>query len=121
MPCDCSYMEASGLEVQLSRVACLLDELNGKKWKKSWWNGYHPDVYCKDTRNGDGLVTKLCSALQKVDVSKYSLEMQVWWRDHQEADRKRVKAELAAKKKQVDKTLALSKLTPYERRLLGIE
>lgn len=31
MPCDCSYMNANEKEIKLSQVACLLDELAGKK------------------------------------------------------------------------------------------
>ena len=30
MPCNGDYLAANGKEVQLSRVACLLDELDGK-------------------------------------------------------------------------------------------
>lgn len=44
----------------------------------------------------------------------------VWWEEHKERDRKRVAAELekATTKKQIKD--ALAKLTPRERRLLGL-
>lgn len=120
MPCNSGYMDATGDEVALSQVACLLDELNGKrKIDRSHWEGYHPDVYNKHV-NGDKLVAKLCSRLQSVDVTKYSLEMQMWWRDHQKADKERLKAELKQKKTKAAKAAALKKLNPYERRLLGV-
>lgn len=57
---------------------------------------------------------------KETDVTKHSLEMQVWWRDHQEADRQRVAREVSDSKTQTERNAALSKLTPYERRLLGL-
>ena len=65
----------------------------------------------------------LCEALQGLGdtVAKYSLEMQVWWRDHQDADRKRLQAELSATRDAVARARALTRLTSYERNLLGLE
>lgn len=120
MPCDSDYMRANDYEVRLSQVACLLDELNGKVGiDKSDWNGYHPKVYNRRV-DGDALVSELCGRLQPLDVSKLSLEMQVWWRDHQQADKARLEAEALQRKTEAEKTAALEKLTPYERSLLGL-
>lgn len=121
MPCNSDYMNASNRERELSRVACLLMEFDGKKYKKSWWDGYHPDVYgaCSKEK-ADQMVADLCSKLQSVeDVTKYSLEMQIWWRDHQAADKARLKKEISEQKKEADKQAALAKLSNYERKLLG--
>jgi hypothetical protein len=112
-------MEASGKEKQISRVACLLDELNGKEFSGSSWDGYHPAVYSRSV-DGDSLVVDLCRRLQSVDVTKYSLEMQIWWRDHQKADRERLEKEVAEQATEADKERALSKLTDYERKLLRL-
>lgn len=120
MPCNSDYMEADEREINESRVLCLLDELAGKKWKPEWWRGYHPKAYCKPS-SLDARVAALCKALQNVDVKKYSLEMQIWWRDHQAADKARLEEE---QKKVKDKRLldkALRKLSTYERKLLGIK
>jgi hypothetical protein len=46
--------------------------------------------------------------------------MQIWWRDHQAADRARVEEELAAAADAKAKKAAIAKLTPHERKLLGI-
>ena len=119
MPCDSSYMEANGLEIRLSQVACLLDELDGKGFDQAHWQGYHPRVYNQRV-DGDKMVAKLCKRLQSVDVKDYSLEMQIWWRDHQAADRARAEEELAAAKDAKAKKAAIAKLTPHERKLLGI-
>lgn len=120
MPCNSDYLESSGKEIELSRVACLLDELNGKdKIDPSHWSGYHPLVYNKIV-DRNALVSELCSRLQDVDISQCSLEMQIWWRDHQEADRKRLETELEEAKEKSERDAALAKLTPYERKLLGV-
>lgn len=110
-------MEPTRQERDLSRVACLIDELNGKKIDSTQWDGFHPRVYGQNVDN-NALVLELCSRLQNVDVTKYSLEMQIWWRDHQIADKKRVKEEVKKAKEQKDLENVLAKLTPYERKLL---
>ena len=92
MPCDSSYMEPSTHEKNASQVCCLLDELAGKNWKKNWYVGYHPEVYGQHF-DLDRKVSELCSKLRIVDATKYSLEMQIWWRDHQKADKEREDAE----------------------------
>ena len=122
MPCDGSYMDANKREIELSRVACLLDELDGKPIDKHDWSGYHPRAYgrARDVKRADAMVAQLCERLQAVDVKNYSLEMQMWWRDHQIADKARVEAELVATKNAEERKAALAKLTPHERRLLGL-
>jgi hypothetical protein len=123
MPCNSDYMAASGYEIALSRVACLLDEIEGKPINQSHWHGYHPRVYSRtpSKAEADEMVARLCSFLRDADVTRYSLEMQMWWRDHLKADQARIErehheAEQANKRKE-----ALSKLTPEERKALGLE
>ena len=122
MPCNSDYLDPNGFEVELSRVACLLDEISGKKWENPHWSGFHPAVYCKviGKAKADKMVDQLCKALQEVDVTKYSLEMQLWWRDHKAADEKRIQAQIEADAQQVDREAALAKLTDYERQLLDL-
>ena len=104
----------------MSKVACLLDELDGKKRiNQDHWRGYHPRVYSQRF-NADEMTAELCSRLQGVNVSDYSLEMQIWWRDHQEADKQRAKESLAKAKTEKQRKAALGKLTPHERKLLGL-
>lgn len=104
-------------------MAYLLDELAGMPIPDgAFSSGMHPSVYSQHLSKSqcDGMVTALCSRLQREDVSKYSLEMQIWWRDHQKADKERLEKELASKRWREDVDLALSKLTDYERELLGL-
>lgn len=121
MPCNSDHLMASHKEREMSKVACLLDELGGKKKiNRDHWDGYHPRVY-NERVDADAMVAELCSKLQSVDVSEYSLEMQIWWRDHQEADRRRAKAAIARAKTDKQRRAAMSKLTPHERKLLGLK
>ena len=126
MPCDSSYMEANQLEVHLSRTLMLLDELKTGKpvdTKSKDWDGYMAGVYCAGDlrKRADEATAELCDKLKKtVDVSKYSLEMQMWWRDHQEADRAREAKEKEAKAKEKLRATAMKKLTDKERDALGL-
>lgn len=124
MPCNSDYMEPSKREKHWSKVLCFLDELDGKPLDKHHWEGYHPTVYGQGFKreNADSSVAELCSRLQgEEDVTKYSLEMQIWWRDHQEADRERIEHELQRIKEKEDREAALAKLSDYERGLLGVK
>ena len=90
MPCDSSYMEPRGWEINLSRVYQLLDELDGGVIDKRAWEGYDERVYNKSSAQLDAKVAELCKRLEGVEYpSKYSLELQIWWRDHQAADKKK--------------------------------
>jgi hypothetical protein len=121
MPCNSDYLEATSLERELSKVACLLDEIAGKPCERRYAFGYHPRVYGKATRElGDQLVGELCNALQGADVSQFSLDMQIWWRDHQAADEERIQKETAIATLTFQRETALSKLTAHEQWLLGL-
>lgn len=57
-----------------------------------WGDGFDKRVYSKTITKEDldEKTAELCSKLKEIeDVSKYSLELQMWWRDHQIADQKR--------------------------------
>lgn len=92
MPCNSDYMDATSQEVSLSQVECIFDELDGIPFNKSARGGYHPRAYCKTTKELlDTRVAALCKRLKELpDITKYSLEVQIWWRDHQKADKKRL-------------------------------
>ena len=125
MPCNSDYLCASSRELEMSRVCCLLDELetgNPVDTGSSEWRGYHPKIYNKGSGKSadDALVATLCRRLKDVCVTDYSLEMQTFLRDHAKADLERQKKKLADKKAEEERKRALSKLTPGERKLLRI-
>ncbi len=124
MPCNSSYQDPTQFEIELSKVYALLDELETGNLKDGWNTGMDSRVYNKylDKSILDEKTAELCSKLQKIStrrLSKFSLEMQIWWRDHQAADKKRIQDEIKSKKLKEDKIAALKKLTKYERKLLG--
>lgn len=126
MPCNSDYMEASTREVAISRVLCLMDELEtglAVNTDHQWWRGYHPDVYnaSDGSPSDDEVVAELCRRLGEVeDISKYSLEMQVWWRDHQKADQVRKDGEELEQHRHRLRVSGLAKLSQEEREALGL-
>lgn len=125
MPCRTDYMEANAVEVELSRVLCLLGELRGEPFTREWWNGYHPQAYGNGRqRRVDMFAAQLCRKLQYMPASAItaqSLELQLWWRDHQAADMRHVAEDLAKARDAKNRRAALAKLTPYERQLLKLK
>lgn len=92
MPCDSSYMEPSTKELEMSKVATFLDEIKkGVEPAQNNLKGFHPNIYNNNLSDSqcDALVAELCKLCQEIDVTTYSLELQIWWRDHQAADMKR--------------------------------
>jgi len=120
-------MAPNNYEIELSRVACLLDEISGIPIDPTIYHGYargcHPQVRGGrlSDEEADAMVAELCKTLQSLDVTKYSLEMQMWWRDHQKADKARIEREIQSKKEKADRKAAIAKLTKYERKLLGLK
>lgn len=103
-------------------ILYLLEEIETGKLNKRYGSNStfvqlsHTELHNQMDKN----TAKLCSILQTKDVTQYSLEMQMWWRDHQIADKKRIQEELEAEKTEAARKRAIAKLTPYERELLGL-
>lgn len=115
-------MESTEFEKEFSRVYGLLDELETGKLAPGYGNGYDKRVYNRRATRQElnEKTEELCTKLQNADVTKYSLEMQIWWRDHQKADKARIEKEMNSEKTELEKEQAIAKLTEYERRLLGL-
>jgi hypothetical protein len=80
---------------------------------------------------GDKWVAELCgilSGLSKAKENKLvynaksadSRKLADWWEEHQAADKKRIADEKKKTKEDQERKTALSKLTPKERKLLGL-
>lgn len=122
MPCNSDYMNPTSLEKNLSVVYGLLDEIRTGKLPEDFGSGYDQRVYNKGLgkRHLDERVSELCSLLKVADVSRFSLEMQIWWRDHQNADEERENRERMEALAREIKERALVKLTEEEKAILGI-
>ena len=97
-----------------------------------------PDAYKVAALDGygnanllDRVTNDLCTLLQRLDDeviervvydahNKYARDMATWWEEHQEQDEKRLRLELNAINERLDKEALLSRLTPYEKKLLKI-
>ncbi len=111
MPCNCDHLEPNLHEKESVRVLTFLHEI-GLENKK-------PDLY-GNTESIHQDTERLCTACQKIDTSKQSLELQIWWRDHQAADKKKLEDLIKSNKEASEREKAIAKLTPYERDLLGL-
>lgn len=121
MPCNSDYLAARPSEVEASKVLALLDELETGILPEYFGDGYYSKVYDGNEEEILSIkVPELCKKLQNVDVSKYSLEMQSWWRDHQKADKERIEKVLELKREESERQKAINKLSKYERGLLGL-
>ena len=129
MPCDSAYLEPNHREKDGSKVLALLDELRtgtlDKKLYGSGYQGFNPGfgtgIYYDGNLDTD--VAALCTLLGAenfLNIAEYSLEMQMWWRDHQEADKIRISREIQKAANDHDKAEALAKLSPHEKKLLGL-
>ena len=125
MGCRSDYQRDDPSEIEAAKVLALLHELefdipvNPEDYGKTTGEFYTYGKYTDEDL--DYITAKLCTQLQTVnDISKYSLEMQIWWRDHKTADTKRLIAELKKKRTEKQKQAAIAKLTPHERKLLGL-
>lgn len=67
------------------------------------------------------MLCRACKLLDanEVDYSMY-LDLSEWWYKHQEEDRKRIEAKKAEREKKKIRKAALEKLTPAERKALGL-
>lgn len=70
------------------------------------------------------LTDMLCRIMQilknRGEVGICPSQAQVWWEQHKRIDAARLKAEEAERKEQATREAALAKLTPAERRALGL-
>ena len=118
MPCDAGHCEASAREVESRVVREFLREIAGKKFDHddpSKNQGYYGKV---DELDND--TAALCAWCMSHDVSKMSLELQLWWKKHQKADAKKLAERRRLEEDEVLKKAALAKLTKEERRVLGL-
>lgn len=113
MPCNCDHMAPTNRENESAKVIGFLQEIGLAQDEDGGLYG--------NTDKLDEHTSELCGCLQFCgDISQYSLEIQIWWRDHQKADLARLRQEQEAIENEKEKKVALSKLTPYERELLGL-
>jgi hypothetical protein len=112
MPCVSGYLEPNARECESMLVQSFLKEVGLRKTQPGEYG--NPATLDADTE-------RLCDWCTLHDVSERSLELQIWWRDHQRADVERKKREAAEARERALVASALSKLTDAEIRALRVE
>jgi len=124
MGCRSDYQDPTRAEINASEVLALLEETKTGILPDYFGVGSHSEVHNKEA---DGILKEqvpvLCGILsQKTpkEIASSSLELQLWWRDHQKADQERLKEELKEAKDKAERDALIQKMTPHERNLLGL-
>lgn len=80
------------------------------------------DVLKQRLDTATDLLCGLCKKLEKSKIGKKLMtrELAKWWQAHQEADRIREESERMRRERETTRQRALAKLSPAERRILGI-
>lgn len=149
MPCRSDYMEATGKEKESKKICehlvYVITELgekvptNIKKASKEYYGIFDSQFNKFDVAtqtdhyemNLDDLTAKLCSYCKNMTEeqenkiiynakNKKARKLADWWEKHQEFDKQRIKQEKKEKADAKAKAKALAKLTPKEKKLLGL-
>lgn len=117
MPCRSDYLAPTERERESGRVLEFLKELAGQPF-----NHDKPDIYGR-VDNLDADTARLCTLCQSMGrgITLFSLDVQLWWEKHQKADKIRMEQEKTAAEKAALREVALAKLTPEERKALGLK
>jgi hypothetical protein len=80
--------------------------------------------YYEGFEHNSKLADMLCQIMQSIEargeLEGQELRTRAWWEEHKKRDRERLKREQEQRKTAEEKDAALAKLSPYERKLLGI-
>lgn len=76
-----------------------------------------------DLHNGP-LAEMLCASMQdheaRGEMSCFTADQLAWWEEHKRRDTERVMLDLRREQTEAERAAALEKLSPYERKLLGL-
>lgn len=139
MPCNCDYMNPTQAEIN-SQKTCqnlvyLFEKINKSipEWAENAANNYYGDI-----GKLNAAVVLLCTTIkgltddQMAEIvydgrDKRSRQLADWWEEHEAADaareaKEKVQKEAARLKKELGskKQAILKKLTPEERKILGV-
>lgn len=115
MPCHTD--PPSQAEIAAAHLRQLVREIEGKK------PNFKTDMFSFDgSRDLQANTLKLCAwCRSNTDKIKgMSLELQIWWRDHQEEDARHEREEAEKRHRDLLREKALKKLSPEERKALGV-
>lgn len=133
MGCRNDYMNPTEQEIESKKVAEHLVYVASKLGKtcKDYVIKASNTMYGDESKIDEMTVT-LCNLLKSLSEeqtnkivyyarSKQSRDLADWWENHQEFDKKRIEQEKEEKRLKEVKVAALAKLSPMEKRALGIQ
>ncbi len=129
MPCNGDYLNPTSREIELRRAARLLRyvlKAHGAK-VPAWVNKAAADCWCKEERS----VLELCAELGSMSDKEREMivydahdpiarDLADWHEEHLAADEQRKKTEKAERRKQRLTEGIKHKLTPEERKIIGL-
>lgn len=116
MPCRSDYLKATARETESSHVLEFLKEIDGEPF-----NHERPAEYYGRIETLDDDTARICDWCKTHDITKQSLELQLWWQRHQRADAEREVKDKRQKDEEKLRQEGLSKLTVAERKALGLK
>jgi len=125
MPCNCDHMEPTYREAKLGHIRSLLDELSGLFFNHAK-SSMHRSVYNEGISDevADSWISDLCKRCTTLEVRgelmSWSLELQIWWRDHKIEDAKKAAEIKEVLHKIKARNTVIDKLTAEERKVLGV-
>lgn len=131
MPCQSDHLQATFEETNQHDAAVLLKWALKRLGRKvpAWVNAAASDYY---GRGGENAHSELCALLTKLpkparealvyDAKKpMARRLADWWEAHQKQDKKNRSVEAERKRMEARRAEALAKLTPADRRILGLD
>jgi hypothetical protein len=85
VPCNCDHLEPNQYEKESRKLMMLLKEVGLHE---------HDIPFYGEASSIHEYTAMLCEFCQTHDVTDYSLELQIWWRDHEKADQARIISDL---------------------------
>lgn len=124
MPCNCDHLEPSAQERESSRVCQLLVKFmdSPPPWVIS--AAESPYGYIWKANEATRMLCELCAELDDSVIydgkNPDARKLADWWDAHKIADAKRKEREATEVQRKIDAAAGLAKLTPAERKALGL-
>jgi len=131
MPCNSDYLAPNSNERAMQDAAIYQSRVLKRLGRTvpAWLKREAKNIYAKDERN----VTGLCVILKEIgkegrDQLLYSdakdaqmRDVAAWWEEHEKADKARLRTEKKLRTQKKAKAEALAKLSPADKKALGLK
>ena len=120
MPCNCDHLEPTAREAESVKILEFFRELAGMRYDHdNPYNGHKPYGRVETLDADTAILCDKCRKLGK-KIKNKSPHLQLWWFHHRKADKKKSAQASEQAKMAVLRAKAAKKLTPAERKALGL-